>query len=143
MLSAVEAPRRSRHRLRVVEAMGLLLLARFLIILVPMRYWRSTLGRIGTATIGGGGDACRHVIAAVLSGAQRLPVEMVCLPRAMAVQWMLRRRGVPSALVFGILPQLGSGDIHALHAWVESGGQTVIGDDPTREYRRGLSLVQP
>jgi hypothetical protein len=80
---------------------------------------------------------------AVIRGAQHLPVEVVCLPRAMAVQWMLRRRRRPSALVFGILPQLDSGDIHALHAWVEAGTTIIIGDDPTRSYARGLTLAQP
>jgi Transglutaminase-like superfamily len=59
------------------------------------------------------------------------------------VQWMLRRRGAPSALVFGIMPDRGTGDIHALHAWVEAGGMVIIGDDPTRSYARGLTLVQP
>ena len=36
-----------------------------------------------------------------------------------------------------------SGDVHALHAWVETGPRVLIGADPTRTYARGLTLVQP
>lgn len=87
--------------------------------------------------------AYRRVGAAVMRAAERLPGTYVCLPRAMAVQWMLRRRGRPSTLVLGIQPEYASGDLHALHAWVEAGDQVIIGSDPTRTYARGLTLVQP
>ena len=80
---------------------------------------------------------------AVERAAARLPGDTVCLPRAMALQWMLRRRGHASALVFGVQSERREGDIHALHAWVEVGGRTVIGADPERTFARGLVLVQP
>lgn len=123
--------------------MILLLIARVLISFVPLRRWRGSLGRIGGAGSTGDAHPYRQIVRAVLRATQRLPLEMVCLPRAMAVQWMLRRRGTPSALVFGIMPERGTGDIHALHAWVEVGAVTIIGEDPTRCYARGLTLVQP
>ncbi len=123
--------------------MLLLLLARLLVACVPMRYWRKSLGRMAAPSPTSNDYPCRTIVQSVVRGAYHLPIEMVCLPRAMAVQWMLRRRGQPSALVFGILPQQSSGGIHALHAWVEVGADIIIGDDPTRAYARGLTLVQP
>ena len=34
--------------------------------------------------------------------ARRLPFQALCLPQAMAAQWMLRRRGVPGRLRVGV-----------------------------------------
>jgi Transglutaminase-like superfamily len=134
-----------RPRARVAEAMILLIGARLLVRFVPMRHWRGSLGRVGGGDITSVAPARddRRAIRAIIRVTQRLPIEMPCLPRAMAAQWMLARRGTPSALVFGILPEQARGDIHALHAWVEVGGQIVIGNDPGRAYHRCLVLVQP
>lgn len=124
--------------------MALLLLARVLILLVPLRRWRGSLGRVAPAPSGTSVNIVhRRVVRAVLRATSWLPGDYVCLPRAMAVQWMLRRRGQSSALVFGVLPEHASGDMHALHAWVEVGGEVIVGADPTRTYARGLALVQP
>jgi hypothetical protein len=133
-----------RPRLRVAEAMVLLVLARLLIVAVPLRRWRGTLGRVAPAPEGTQITVVhRRVAGAVKRAGAWLPGDFVCLPRAMAGQWMLRRRGQPSALVFGVLPEHASGDEHALHAWVETGDAVLIGADPTRTYARGLTLVQP
>jgi len=142
-----------RPRARVAEAALLLALARVLIGQVRLKHWRGTLGRVAPGSVTPSlteaapgspqAQVQRRVVRAVLRGAERLPGDTVCLPRAMAVQWMLKRRGLPSALVFGVLPDHASGDMHALHAWVESGSRVLIGDDPTRSYARGLTLVQP
>lgn len=124
--------------------MILLLLARLLILFVPLRRWRSSLGRVAPSPAGTSVSLIHNRVArAVLRATSWLPGDYVCLPRAMAVQWMLRRRGQPSALVFGVLPEHASGDLHALHAWVEVGDVVIMGADPTRTYARGLALVQP
>ena len=59
-----------------------------------------------------------------------MPFETVCLPRAMALSWMLRRRHIAHALVFAARPAERRDDEHALHAWVEVDGTKVIGDEP-------------
>lgn len=124
--------------------MLLLVWARVVITLVPLRRWRGTLGRVAPSPPGTPINMVhRRVVRAVLRATSWLPGDYVCLPRAMAVQWMLRRRGQASALVFGVLPEHASGDLHALHAWVEVGDEVIIGADPTRTYARGLALVQP
>src|SRR5438874_1993502 len=39
---------------------------------------------------------------AVNAVARHSPVEFVCFPQALAGYWMLRRRGVPATLVYGV-----------------------------------------
>lgn len=57
----------------------------------------------------------------------RLPGETLCLPRAMALQWMMRRRGISSLLMIGVRPKETRGKAGDLHAWVVRNGETIIG----------------
>jgi hypothetical protein len=143
--------REALHRRgRVIEAMLLLCFARFLIIAVPMRFWRASLGRVietepaGDSTSQASAERMqvRAVAAAIRSGARYLPMRLACLPRAMAAQWMLSRRGCASRLVFAV----GAGKTsrgHPLHAWVEASGEIVVGEDLDVDYRRNLTLQSP
>jgi Transglutaminase-like superfamily len=70
-------------------------------------------------------EARDDVRRAVESVARRLPVRTACFPRAMAVQSMLRRRGVGAALVYGASG--GPGKSLSAHVWVEDEGVAVIG----------------
>lgn len=134
----------SHHRARVAEAMVLLLMAKFLVHVVPLRWWRRSLGEVrNSAGSTVNADTAIPVVSAVNRAALRLPGDYVCLPRAMTVQWMLRRRGIASALVFGIARDMKQGQLHDLHAWIEVGDNIVIGATPERSYARGLALVQP
>lgn len=56
-----------------------------------------------------------------------------CLARALAAEWLLRRGGHDARLTIGVA----SGRNASLdaHAWVESGGIVVAGDD-IRRYQR-------
>jgi hypothetical protein len=65
-------------------------------------------------------DLIRWAVRAV---GDRLPWKPVCLPRALAAQWMLRRQGIPSTLYLGLDPD------RALdaHAWVRAGPVVVAG----------------
>jgi Transglutaminase-like superfamily len=124
--------------------MVLLVLAKFLIHHVRFGWWRASLGAVGKVAQQPTSPAIiSHVVGAVFRATQRLSGDYVCLPRAMAVQWMLARRGTPSTLVFGIARDMGQGQLHDLHAWVEVGGVIVIGAMPERDYVRGLTLIQP
>ena len=127
----------------MAEALALLTLARFLIARVPMRLWRSSLGRVAQEITPGETRPVSPLARAIDRAATRLPGETVCLPRAMAMQWMMRRRGLASALVFGMDRAQPLDTVPALHAWVEAGGRVVIGADPARQFARGLVLAQP
>ena len=141
-------------RALVIEAALLLVLARLLVAHVPMRRWSSRLGmeaapaprpgtpsarpdqegRAGPPEPAAGQAVSREVGRIVRKVARRLPFRTVCLPQAIAVQWMLRRRGIRSRLIFGV--RRGTTPAAALqyHAWVNVGGDTVIGGGEVRTY---------
>jgi hypothetical protein len=60
----------------------------------------------------------------------------LCLPRALAAQAMLRRRGIASRLCLGVARE-GTG--LAAHAWIELGNDVVVGG---REAPRFTRLVE-
>jgi hypothetical protein len=66
---------------------------------------------------------------------KRLPWMSQCLVQAVAATWMLRRRGIPSTLYFGLAKDTG-GELKA-HAWVRSGTQVLTG----AQGRHGFTMV--
>jgi len=60
----------------------------------------------------------------------RLPFGTKCLPRAMALSWLLRRKRVVHTVVFAVRPADLRNSPDALHVWLEAGGDKVIGDLP-------------
>ncbi len=62
----------------------------------------------------------------VNAAAFRIPGRPNCLTRSVALWWILRRRGIESALRIGV--RTAAGHLEA-HAWVELGG-LVLNDDP-------------
>ncbi len=62
---------------------------------------------------------------AVRSVAHWMPFRALCLQQALAADAMLRRRGLPSVLTFGVR-QDEDGGFYA-HAWVDAGGVRVTG----------------
>lgn len=118
--------------------MLLLVAARILVRFVPLRYWRSSVvhpERQELQATDDGWPAIRAVIRAVNRATQRMPIEMVCLPRAMVAQWMLARRGFTPRLVFGVARGEAAEPAYAFHAWVEIQGRIVMGDGQNRTYR--------
>lgn len=124
-----------RVRLRTLEAMALLLAARFLVRFVPLRSWSRLLGTSGPYAPA---DAAHQAStaeekrvhqcsAAVRRAAFRLPGTL-CLPQAIGLRWMLKRRRIENAIIVGILPAEKRGSAHDLHAWVEWQGHAVLGD---------------
>ena len=114
--------------------MALLCMAQAAVRLVPFRYWRGTLGRPGSESAPpgrGGPEVARRFAVHVERGAARLPFATKCLPRAMALCWLLRRARIDYVLKIAARPAAmrQPGD-DTLHAWVESGGTTVIGPLP-------------
>jgi hypothetical protein len=58
--------------------------------------------------------------------ANRVPFRAVCLQRGIALQWILRRRGVDAILHYGVrLP--GAGQDIGAHVWVSVDGQVLLG----------------
>lgn len=64
---------------------------------------------------------------AVQRAARHLPLELVCLPQALAAQWMLRRRGIASTLHFGMAKSAAGERPMEAHAWLTVAGLGVVG----------------
>lgn len=73
-------------------------------------------------------DEVTRIAWSVAAVTRRLPFHSTCLVQSLAVDAMLRRRGVPSAICLGVQPP--SGGTLAAHAWVEHDGQVVFGARP-------------
>lgn len=56
--------------------------------------------------------------------------ESKCLPRAIALSRMLRRRGIAHRLVIAARPAGARNGADDLHAWIEMGGTIVLGELP-------------
>ena len=131
------------HRVRVAEAAAALVVARLLIASTPWRIWRWTLGSpLRGAANPAGPEAAELapeievVRRAVDRAGRRLPLRFVCLPRAMAMHWMLRRRGIGSVLVIGVAPGDAQGQTaFVMHAWIEIGGHVAIGEDGGQAFQ--------
>jgi hypothetical protein len=59
--------------------------------------------------------------------ADRVPWRAVCFQRGLALHLMLRRRGIPSVLHYGVAQNEDKG-LHA-HVWVDVNCQTVMGGE--------------
>ena len=71
------------------------------------------------------GDITDDVRWAVETAARNVPWRAMCIQEGLALQWMLRRRGVDARLHYGIAKDE-VGELQA-HVWVAAGGSVVIG----------------
>jgi len=74
--------------------------------------------------------------------AQWLPGTSKCLPRAAALQWLLRAEGIPSALVIAFRLGDRTGP-DAFHAWTETCGEMLVGKCDRADYCPIMALYQP
>lgn len=122
---------RWKSRLLTATAMVALCWARLVIAAFPFSWWRASLGGRGGKC--GSHDAiveARRLAAHVDWAAKRLPFSSKCLPRAMALSWVLQHWKIGHSVVFAVRPLELRGSNDQLHAWVEMAGETIIGDLP-------------
>ncbi|MEO7865277.1 MAG: lasso peptide biosynthesis B2 protein [Sphingomicrobium sp.] len=124
-----------RGRGGTATAMSALCLARLVVAVVPFERWRDSLGFGAGRERDFSGDRdsetqARRWASFVERAAQRLPFATKCLPRAVALSWMLRRQGIGHALVFAVRPAEWRGSADRLHAWVEISDRKIIGNLP-------------
>src|SRR5262249_8952138 len=121
---------RWRSRARTATAMAALGAARFVVATLPFDRWRGRLGWPGKVDDEVDRIRARRFAARVGWAARLLPFPTKCLPPAMALSWMQRRRGIGPVVVFAVRPQDQRSSHDELHAWVEIGGAKIIGDLP-------------
>lgn len=119
----------SREVAWFVEAACALAMAWAAIRLLPFRMVMRTT-RFGTVTTERSDDRCRAVTVevrqAIQRAARRLPWTIVCFPEGLAAHWMLRRRGMPSQLHYGLRPSI---EKLSAHVWVTLAGDVVVGEE--------------
>ena len=135
--SAGEAPSRVRLVLRglrrrafLVRTWATLLAVRAALVLVPFARLRAVLERFAVPRRRLVARAAReprpvHRLARAVARAGRwVPSSKPCLTQALVLDVYLRRRGLASRIAIGVARE---GEGIAAHAWVESGGEVVLG----------------
>ncbi len=120
-----------RRRL-VVEALLLLPFSQFLVRSIKIGRWSGTLEapspRLRDAPEGESVlDIARQIGRSVERASWRAGSTAKCLPKAVVVMWMLRRRDIPARLVIASLYKEHQGNSDKLHAWVEIDSEFIIG----------------
>jgi hypothetical protein len=124
---------KSRRRMYLREAIVMLAAARFAVRFVPatrLVAWASRpprrINRFALGEVGWISWAVETI------GAKRW-MKALCLPRALAAQAMLRRRGIASRLCLGVARE---GDALAAHAWIELGQEMIVGGAEAPRFTR-------
>ena len=124
-----------RDRVSLVEAIFWLALAALAIAVLPFAH----LGRLALFPVCGQTPAhprrlaeTRRVRWAVVACARRVPWRAMCFEQGLAVQFMLRRRGIPSVLFYGAAPDDQRG--LSAHVWVRDCDVDVIGGETASRY---------
>lgn len=76
--------------------------------------------------------AVRRVRWAVRLWAKVVPWRSMCFEQALSAQWMLRRRGVATTLVYGVAKDPEKGFI--AHTWVKAGERPVVGCENASDF---------
>lgn len=67
----------------------------------------------------------QEIVWAVNTAANVLPVQLLCLPRALATKFLMRKA---SSVTLEIGIEINPGKAFEAHAWVEKNGRIIIGD---------------
>lgn len=118
-------------RFLVLEACTCLMVVKLMVRFVPFRFWAGDVGGArGVSEPGAEGERlARRIGAAVNRAAALLPLQVVCLPRALVARFMLRRRRLTASLRFaaGVQKAHSGGPAIRGHAWLTLGSIVVIG----------------
>ncbi|MDP9414634.1 MAG: lasso peptide biosynthesis B2 protein [Pseudomonadota bacterium] len=118
----------------LAEASFVLAVASLAIHLMPFRRVVSAVSRDGGAKTDRAGsfDEIARARWAVEACARRLPWKIVCFQKGLAMQVLLRRRGIATALHYGVAQDQERG--LSAHVWVTYAGEAIIGGDRAGEY---------
>jgi transglutaminase superfamily protein len=118
----------ARDRRLLLEAVTLLLSLRVALRLIPIRWLFSIrFHRTSPATI----ERTDRLLWSVCCASRRLPAT-TCLVQALALHILMSRYGHDSQVRIGVTNRNGNLDAHA---WVESGGQVLLGGPDVTLYR--------
>jgi hypothetical protein len=122
-------------RLMLLEAIFWLALAALAIAVLPFAH----IGRLALFPVCGQAPPqqrrlaeSRRVRWAVVASARRVPWRAMCFQQGLAAQFMLRRRGIPSVLSYGVALDKRRG--LSAHVWVRDRNVDVIGGEIASRY---------
>lgn len=118
------------QRTLALRALAWIPLARCALRLLPFGRVRGLFGWLARGHLLTGCSA-EEIRWAVLGASWRLPGTR-CLPRALVMQTLLRRAGIPAELRIGVARA--PGEEFAAHAWVECSGQPFLEHEPVTTY---------
>jgi len=124
-----------RDRLLAFEAMATLIMASVAIVILSFRsvgYLAALPAKNGELSPEDRALIIKRVRWAVSACARRSPLRAMCFEQGLTAQRMLRRRGVPSVLYFGAVPDDQKGLI--AHVWVRDENVDVIGCETAAQY---------
>jgi hypothetical protein len=126
------------RRVHLREAAVMLVLARLAVCFVPPAVVFAWANRPPRRIHRFAVDQVTWISWAVDHLGRKARMRALCLPRALAAHAMLRRRGVASRLCLGIAHEAGAHEAGALaaHAWVEVGGEAVVGGAEAAKFTR-------
>lgn len=125
-----------------IEALAALAAASAAIKLLPFRAVVRTMNCERAGQARGPADYGRladQVRQAVKRASTRLPWKVVCFPEGLAAHWMLRRRGAPSQVHYGL--RQSESELSA-HVWVTLGGAVVVGEETT-DFHTCVAVFPP
>jgi hypothetical protein len=140
-LARIRAISPAERRL-LAEAVAVLAVASFSIALFPFRRV-AALARLPEAPSPGQAEQQQRIRTigwAVTAAARRVPWRAKCIEQGFAVQWMLRRRAVPSIIHYGVARR--DGELVA-HVWVRSGSIDVIGCENAADFSEIAQFPPP
>jgi hypothetical protein len=136
-----QSPARQRLLLRAVWT---LFLVRVALWIAPSRLVLRRIDRMVPRESSGNGaearDDVKKVTLAVEAAGRRIPWAATCLTQALTAQALLARVGQRSALRIGVAH--GEQGAFKAHAWLEHGGEVVIGDLELGQYTRMPDIGQ-
>jgi hypothetical protein len=126
------------ERALLVEAFTLLCLARLAVLALPFRWLAVSLGRrmkeTNTQIDPLDLRYAQMVGQAVCSAANYTPWKSVCLPQAVAAQWMLKQHRVAGTVYLGVAKDETKPEKLAAHAWVRCGSMIITGREGHQQF---------
>jgi transglutaminase superfamily protein len=124
---------KTMRRVYLREAAVMLVLARLAVRLAPPARVFAWANRPPRHTDRFAGDQASWIAWAVETVGAKSWMNALCLPRALAAQAMLRRRGIASRLCLGVAR---NGTELTAHAWVEVGHVKIVGGSDAEAFTR-------
>lgn len=119
----IELPQ--RDRVLLARALGMLLLVRLALWLLPWRFVRARFLHCSAAPTDRPVDGAAHRIVRAVAVARRYVPRATCLVQAVAAHALLRREGYPVRIEIGARKQ--DGRRVRAHAWVVADGRILLG----------------